>query len=73
MFTSILRRRQQHRPTLKRHKRCSRPEKGTQLDCRHEAIAPTKLLLRYSCMLSGGDRCVNQTRPEDYLGDVGGR
>ena len=36
MFTSILNRRQQHRPTLKRHKRRSRPEKGTKLDCRRK-------------------------------------
>ena len=36
MFTSILRRHQQHRPTLKRHKRRSRPEKGTKLDCRRK-------------------------------------
>ena len=36
MFTSILNRRQQHRPTLIRHIRHSRPKKRTKLDCRRK-------------------------------------
>ena len=58
----------------KRASMCARHEATCDANGAHlSAFARTKLLQRFFSTTSGGDRRVNQTRPEDYLGDVGGR
>ena len=83
VFWSCSRNMKTHAPYF-RCAKCSQLRKRASMRSRHEAtcdangahlsaLARTKLLQRFFSTTSGGDRRVNQTRPEDYLGDVGGR